>query len=149
MTNPKSEKELKAALLKAAWSIVRPYMSGEQQYVIAENMRGEEGAFFVDTVLALAERIGNMPKTYEQDGKGEEAIAFLHYFAGGSASWWITERDISSQPGEMDRQAFGLADLFQDGGEVGYISIAELLENNAELDLYFTPKPLREVRRAA
>lgn len=32
------------------------------------------------------------------------------------------------------------------GGETGYISIVELLENGAELDLYFTPKTLAEVQ---
>lgn len=124
------------------------YENGSRAVILLEH-DGEEAAFFVDMIFALAARIVKMPKTYEQDGKGEEAIAYLHYFAGGSASWWITERDVSSQPGEMDRQAFGLADLFRDGGELGYISIAELLENEAELDLYFEPKPLREVRRAA
>jgi hypothetical protein len=39
----------------------------------------------------------------------------------------------------------GLADLFADGGELGYISIPELLENGAHLDLAFTPKPLSAI----
>jgi hypothetical protein len=41
-------------------------------------------------------------------------------------------------------QAFGIADLGM-GAELGYISIPELLENGAELDLYF--KTLASHRR--
>jgi hypothetical protein len=90
-----------------------------------------------------------MPKTGEQDGKGEQATAYLHYFAGGQASWYITEKDAGSpddDPGTGQIQAFGLADLFGDGGELGYISIAEILENGGELDFHFTPKTLAEIR---
>ena len=42
-------------------------------------------------------------------------------------------------------QAFGIADLGK-GRELGYISIPELLENGAELDLYYTePKTIGEL----
>lgn len=44
-------------------------------------------------------------------------------------------------------QAFGLADLFGDGGELGYISIEELKSVDAEFDLYWTPKTLREIKQ--
>jgi hypothetical protein len=37
------------------------------------------------------------------------------------------------EPGQ--HQAWGLAELFGDGGGTGYISIVELLQNRAELDL--------------
>ena len=43
-------------------------------------------------------------------------------------------------------QAFGLADLFGDGGELGYVSIEELKSVGAEMDLYWTPKTLREIK---
>jgi hypothetical protein len=43
-------------------------------------------------------------------------------------------------------QAYGLADLYGDGGELGYISILDLIRHNVELDLYWTPKTLNEVR---
>ena len=78
-----------------------------------------------------------MPKTYEQDGNGGDAIVSLHYFKGGM-EWYILERDKSDE----QEQAFGLADL-GDGGELGYISIQELIENGAEIDLYFTPHPIK------
>ena len=80
-----------------------------------------------------------MPRGYEQDGKGDSAIAYLHYFTG-SCDWYITERDTTDE----QHQAFGLADLGY-GPELGYISVQELIENGAELDLYFEPKPLKEI----
>ena len=43
-------------------------------------------------------------------------------------------------------KAFGLADPFGDGGELGYISIMELRRAGVELDLYWTPKTLAEIR---
>lgn len=48
--------------------------------------------------------------------------------------------------GRAQLQAFGLADLGY-GGELGYISIVELLECGAELDLHWTPQTLAEVKR--
>ena len=45
-------------------------------------------------------------------------------------------------------QAFGLADLGM-GAELGYISIVELLENGAELDLHFVPRTLEQIKKAA
>jgi len=126
----------------AALKTLRGFIGAEQLYVVADGCRGEEGQFFFDKLVELARIVETMPKTYEQDGKGDEAIAFLHYFAGGQASWWITEQDKLPE----QHQAFGLADLFGDGGELGYISIIELLANGAELDFHFTPKTLRELR---
>ena len=67
-------------------------------------------------------------------------MVHLHYFTG-SQDWYITERDTS----EEQHQAFGLAD-FGDGGELGYISIAELIKHGVELDLYWKPRTLAEIR---
>jgi hypothetical protein len=58
---------------------------------------------------------------------------WLHYFTHGG-DYWITERDMASE----QLQAFGLADIGY-GPELGYISIVELLENGAELDLHYSP----------
>lgn len=77
-------------------------------------------------------------KTYEQEGKGDRAIIYLHYFIG-NCNWYITEKDSA----ENQLQAFGLADLGY-GPEYGYISIKELLENGAELDLYYKPRTVAE-----
>ena len=109
--------------------------------------RSEEREFFRAKVCELAATVAAMPHTYQNqtDGQGDAAIAHLHYFAGGQASWYITEKD-ANQDGAGQVQAFGLADLFGDGGEVGYISIVELLGAAAELDLYWRPKSLAEIR---
>lgn len=125
---------------------LRPFIGPSQRAALASLCRGEERQFFFDKLCELDAYVQRMAATYETDGEGENAIVWLHYFAGGQASWWIMEKDADTD-GQGQCQAFGLADLIGDGGEVGYISIVELLENNAELDLYFTPCTLAEVRK--
>ncbi|HEJ4320062.1 TPA: hypothetical protein SL531_001349 [Pseudomonas aeruginosa] len=119
------------------------WMSEAQSKAVIDGLMGEEWQFFADKMKELAATIASMPKTYDQDGKGEEAIAHLHYFRG-SGDWYITEKDME---GVGTEQAFGLADLYGDGGELGYISIQELREAGVELDFHFTPKAVREVRK--
>ena len=114
-----------------------------QQYeVITDAMLGEEGDHFIELIDHIHAMWQAMPKTYETDGQGCAALAQLHYFTGG-CDWWIVEKDADpDHAGQV--QAFGVADLGM-GPEAGYISIPELLENGAELDLYFTPKRLGEL----
>ena len=125
---------------------LKHFIGPAQIKCLADACYGEERQFFFDKLCALADLVAAAPKTYEQDGKGDQAVAFLHYFAGGQANWWITEKD-SDPDGAGQIQAFGRADLFADGGELGYISIAEILENGGELDLYYTPKTLAALDR--
>lgn len=127
-----------------ATNILQKFTSFPQLHTMAHNCYGEEGEFFVTLITKLAESIKNMPKVYEQDGKGDEAVVHLHYFLNGM-DWYITERDF--ELGEQI-QAFGLADLGMGYPELGYISIEELVANGAELDLYWTPKTLGEVKSA-
>lgn len=103
--------------------------------------RGEERQFYIDKVCELAELVGSMPVTYETDGQGAQAIVWLHYFTPGG-DWYITERDVLDE----QLQAFGMADLGC-GGELGYISIVELLACGAELDLHWQPQSLAEVEQ--
>jgi hypothetical protein len=115
-------------------------------------MRGEERQFFYDKMVELADRVAGMPQTYEQQSLGEQGIVSLHYFAGGQANWWITEKDKGDPDDQKNgvppqSQAFGLADLFADGGELGYISIPEILSCGGELDFHFTPRTLAQVRK--
>jgi hypothetical protein len=102
----------------------------------------EEHDHFKQLIGKITGIINSMPKTYETDGQGDNAIVYLHYFMGG-CDWYITERDMEKE----QIQAFGLADLGY-GGELGYINIEELREIGAELDLYWTPKPLKTVKAA-
>ena len=81
-----------------------------------------------------------MPITYEQDGKGNDAIIYLHYF-DGSNDWFISEKDIGSE----QIQAFGLVSLDFNESELGYISIKELLENEIEFDLNWTPTKIKDL----
>jgi hypothetical protein len=130
---------------EAIKTALREFMPSSQIRVIANEMRGEEGQFYINKACELVEMIKSMPKTYEQDGKGDQAIAYLHYFRG-SMDWYITEKDAGSPEDNRQVQAFGLADLGY-GGELGYISIVELLENQIELDIYFAPTPLENIEK--
>ncbi len=107
--------------------------------ILGNQCRGEEGQFFIDLVVELANTVSTMPVTYQTEGQGSQALVYLHYFTSG-ADWYLTERDCESE----QLQAFGLADLGY-GTELGYISLVELLECNAELDLYWTPKKVVEI----
>jgi len=130
----------KVSALYEAMPLLTKFMSRSQIAAVAEAARGEEREHFIDMALELAEHLRTMHKTYEQDGKGDNAIVGLHYFRGGM-DWFITERDMEDD----QYQAFGLADLGF-GGELGYICIQELIDNDVELDLYWTPKTLGEVK---
>ena len=115
----------------------------EQFEVITDAMLGEEGDHFIEIIDRIHATWQAMPKTYETDAQGHAALAQLHYFTGG-CDWWIVEKDADpDHAGQV--QAFGIADLGM-GRELGYISIPELLENGAELDLYYTtPKTIGEL----
>ncbi len=124
---------------------LKEFITPNQLRVMRLMESGEEGEFFTEKLAELITLISNMPKIYEQDGKGDEAIVTLHYFRG-NADWYITEKD--SVAGEPQLQAFGFADLGDpQNAELGYISIDDLIKNKVELDLYFTPRTLREVKK--
>ncbi len=115
----------------------------EQYEVITDAMMGEEGDHFIELIDRIHATWQAMPKTYETDPQGRAALARLHYFTGG-CDWWIVEKDADpDHAGQV--QAFGVADLGI-GAELGYISIPEILENGAELDLHYTtPKTIGEI----
>lgn len=119
--------------------VLSSFISTTQLSIISEFCQNEEKQFFYDKLVELADIIDTMPVTYETDGQGGKAIAQLHYFIGG-CDWYITERDV--EPEQL--QAFGKADLGY-GAELGYISIVELLEVGAELDLHWQPKKLADI----
>ncbi|MDO8357304.1 MAG: hypothetical protein Q7U76_13015 [Nitrospirota bacterium] len=116
------------------------FIGTRQLQALDQLCRGEERQFFFDMLKGLAQRVCAMPTVYEQDGKGEHAMVYLHYFVGNQ-DWYIMEKD--AEP--IQHQAFGLADLSY-GGELGYISIHELITYNIELDLYWEPKTLEAVK---
>lgn len=128
-----------------ALDTLRGFMGRSQVTVLRSACYGEERQFFYDKLAELAALIAAMPKTYEQDGKGDDATVTLHYFHG-SSDWYITEKDADGGTS----QAFGYAILNGDdqNAELGYIDIGELVANGVELDFYFKPRRLADVRVA-
>ncbi len=126
------------------------YIGAPQLSVMRSACRGEEGEYFRAMIAQLKATIQGMPKTYETDGQGDEALATLHYFTP-SSDWWIVEKDAGGPDDETpgaQLQAFGLACLNGDwqNAESGYISIHELIAHGAELDLYFTPQTVGAIK---
>lgn len=134
---PKTEDESE---LSAKLEAIKGFM-GEAQYSILKSAINKPNNEFEDVINELYQTITTMPKTYEQDGKGNEAVAYLHYFKGGN-DWWITEKDMGTE----QLQAFGLASMNGYEPELGYISIEELKSVNAELDFYWEPKTVGEIK---
>jgi hypothetical protein len=133
-----------------ATEAVRGFIGHCQMRAIAAGLFSEERMFFYEKLLELARIIEAMPTTGKTDGQGTAAIVQLRYFAGGSGEWLITEKDVGAigdGPEDFQSQAFGLACPFGDAGELGYISIRELINAGAQLDLHWTPKPLAEAKR--
>ena len=136
--------------LKAEMPLIAKFVSKNQILALVMGaVDGEETDFFIEKGLEVAKTLKTMPKTYEQDGLGDKSIVHLHYFLG-NADWYITEKDMGECPDSKEvseqLQAFGLADLGMGYPELGYISIEELKSVGAELDLYWTPKTLAEVK---
>ena len=84
-----------------------------------------------------------LPKLYEQDGKGYDAIAYVKFFTPDSNwTWYVTEFDGKDT-------FFGLVDGFEK--ELGYFLLSELesvkgpLGLKIERDLYFKPMKLKEL----
>lgn len=120
-----------------------------QRLTLKSFLLGEEGAHFAEVVLALRDRIADMPQTYDTDGQGNDAVVYLHYF-GGPIDAWVTEKDMGDAATGDNRQvqAFGKMTLTGDreDAEWGYISIEDLMAiRGVEIDLYWTPKPMKEV----
>ena len=136
----------KPLLIQAANAsvLVSKFMAPAQLQALRVGCDGEEGTYFMEKLIEFGERVSTMPVTYDQDGKGDDAIAYLHYFDGGS-DWYITEKDVDG--GVI--QAFGYAILNGDDemAELGYINIVEITRLcGAELDLHFTPCTLAEIK---
>lgn len=129
--------------VNAVMPLLKQFIGKSQLSAIGMGIRGEEGQFFKDKLIEVANVIRAMPKTYGQDGMGDKAIAYLHYFKGGG-DWHITEKDMEDE----QLQAFGLANLGY-GGELGYINIQELIDAGVELDLHWTPKTIGQIKGAS
>lgn len=119
------------------------FIGKAQRAAVNAGFHGEECQYFFDLIGKIHADICAMPKTYDQDGMGNNAVAHLHYFVGG-CDWYITEKDMEAE----QLQAFGLANLGY-GAELGYIWLGEITAAGAELDFHWTPKTLAEIKKAA
>lgn len=141
-------RERKTALAAVEFGgFLKQFMPLNQRANLIHCIKSDEGGFFIAQVLNLIQTIEEMPETYESDGMGLDALVYLHYFCG-SVDAWVTEKDRGDGPEDTEQtQAFGKVCLTgnKEDAEMGYINIAELIKNGIELDLYWTPKPLREI----
>jgi hypothetical protein len=126
------------------------FIGPSQLAFVKQALRGEEGQWFMEKMEELAAIIQGMPVTYGQNGKGDDAICYLHYF-GPSYDMWITEKDIEepADPAEAQWQAHGYTHWAQNGDHIsmGYICLPEILAAGAELDFHFSPCTVREIKQ--
>lgn len=124
------------------------WMSISQRFVLKELVGGEEGAYFVERLLAIKKRIEEMPQTYGQDGV-EDPVAHLKYF-GGPVTAYITEKDMGGMaqwtPGVNQIQAYGRVCILPGYPEFGFVNVQELIEAEIELDLHFEPTPISQIK---
>jgi hypothetical protein len=134
----------------AAMKELTGFIGPSQAATVKSYLKGEEGQWFMEKMEELAAIVKSMPVTYGQDGKGDDAICYLHYF-GPNYDCWITEKDMeeSENPAEAQWQAHGYTHWAHNGQHVsmGYICLPEIFRAGAELDFHFAPRPLREIKR--
>ena len=127
------------------YKLLGNFISASQILTLQKQLKREaEDNWLWCEVLRLCSRILTMPKTYQTDGQGDDAVAMLHYSLNGS-DWWVTERDVILNE---QIQAFGFVCLSgrYRGAELGHINIRELVEAGAQLDLYWEREPLSAIK---
>ncbi|MFK5950604.1 MAG: hypothetical protein QM500_17770 [Methylococcales bacterium] len=122
-----------------ALSILEGFMNPSQLGAIKQNFTGSEQQFFFDKAVELADRIKNMPVTYDQASKGDKAIAYLHYFQGG-VDHYIYEKDSEDEQLQASAATHGF--VF----ELGYLSLVDELKKGFELDMHFSPTSIGDLR---
>jgi hypothetical protein len=63
-------------------SQLRGFIGTAQLQTIGQISYSEERQFMFEKLAELTGIIATMPKTYETDGQGNQAMVFLHYFIG-------------------------------------------------------------------
>jgi hypothetical protein len=98
-----------------------------------------------DMLVNIVKAYQDIPNLYEQDGKGYNAVVYLHYFVGGT-DWYITEWDRANE-------FYGFVVLNGDWqmAEFGYFPKEYLIDNDLsplnkpELDFYWKYKTINEI----
>ena len=143
--------EAKELLNGAHW--LAHFISYPQRLFLLEQLRGEEGEAIADLVIHLAKAIEATPVTYATNSIDTlNKVVHLHYFGKGVDAW-IVERDKGNTPEDIglgtQLQAYGKISLQGEGwngAEWGYIDIATLIRLGIEIDLYWTPKTVKEIQ---
>jgi hypothetical protein len=97
--------------------------------------------------LLTKEILSKLPPLYSQENNPDPTVWVKFFDPTGSWTWYATE---GSQEGD-DFIFFGLVDGFEE--ELGNFSLNELSSVRGkfglgiERDMYFTPKPLSQVKR--
>ena len=128
---------------------LKDWMAPQQFAIFTRLKRGEEGAFFSEVEQKFQSILSTMPKTYDQDGKEDEAIAYLHYF-GGACDYYITELDRGcdgDSPEQFQSQMFGLKKEGSSDYRYGYIDLRFLKRMNMELYFHFEPKTIAKIKK--
>lgn len=94
--------------------------------------------------LLTQELIEQIPPLYEQEDKGENALAYVKLFTPDSNfTWYITEYNAN------EKMCFGLIDGFEK--ELGYFSLNEIeqikgsMGLKVERDISFQPTKLKDL----
>jgi hypothetical protein len=94
--------------------------------------------------LLTKEILSKLPQLYSQENNPDPIVQVKFFDPCGSWTWYGIEFDGKDK-------FFGLVDGFEE--ELGYFSLSELssVKNKMglgiERDMYFTPKPLSQVKR--
>jgi hypothetical protein len=120
---------------------VREKLVPSQQ--VAFLMEIDDATEIMDMLSNVVKAYEDIPSLYKEEGKGYNAVAYLHYFVGG-VDWWVTEYDKST--GEM----FGLSNLNNEWN-LGYFNVSFFKNNDLsplqkpELDFYFKYQTINEI----
>ena len=89
-----------------------------------------------------------LPPIGSQDGKGDDAIAYVKFFGGTRWTFYATEFD-----GDDEFFGFLVSNLGPDCDELCYMQLSQIKTMRfppfglpAERDRYFDPQPLRNIR---
>ena len=127
--------------IKDALASLKPFIPSNQLRCTKTLMHGEEGEFYQNKILELAAIVKSMPVTYEQDGKGDEAIAHLRYF-GANFECYVTEKDMEEEQVQM----FGYSSWNGAEPEIGYIDLPEIIKHPLmNIDYHFTPTTIGQI----
>ena len=115
-------------------------------YAIMENMTKERGREIPHHEPLITEQLKRkLPRLYECEKQGLDAVAQVKFFTPDSNwTWYATEYD-------GEDVFFGL--VVGHETELGYFSLSELLSIRGPLglpverDLYFIPKPLKDLMK--